>query len=161
MSVTSSDYINMKAPAWEVSNKHHHVACHNPVGVDGTSIVNVHPKVTTESTSAGVVVNQVATARHLVTVTTPEVTPPSSCSPYAASEELDVNKHACPTLSSGLSDVDVDVDGMELCDPSDIHALSSFWEVEEGHVQRQVTDVQGCLKKRLNFWENTLQHRGL
>ena len=154
MSVTSSDYDNLKASAWEVSNKHPHIAGHNPVGVDGTSIVNVHPKVTTDSTNAGVVVTQVATVCHPVTVTTPEVTP-SSFSPCAASEELDVNKHVCSTLSSGLSDVDVD--GMELCDPSDIHALSSFWEVEEGHVQRQVTDVQGRLKKSLIFWENTLQ----
>ena len=61
----------------------------------------------------------------------------------------------CSTLSSNLSDVVVD--GMELCDPSDIHALSSFWEIEEGHAQWQVTDVQGRLKKSLSFWENTLQ----
>ena len=107
-------------------------------------IVNVHPKVTTDSTNAGVVVTQVATVCHPVTVTTPEVTP-SSCSPCKASKELDVNKHVCSTLSSGLSDVDVD--GMEFCDPSDIHALSTFWEVKEGHVQRQVTDVQGRLLK--------------
>ena len=46
---------------------------------------------------------------------------------------------------------------MELCDPSDIHALNSFWEVEEDHPQRQVTDVQGHLKKTLCFWESTLQ----
>ena len=150
--VTSSDYDNMKVSAWEVSNEHHHIACHNPVGVDGTPIVNVHPKVTTDSTSAGGVVTQVATVCHPITVTNPEVTP-SSCSPCTASNELDVNKHVCSTQSSGL----VDVDGMELCDQSDIRTLSSFWEVKEGHAQRQVTDVQGRLKKSLSFWENTLQ----
>ena len=111
----------MKAAAWEVSNKHHHVACHNPVGVDGTSIVNVHPKVTTtDSTSAGVVVTQVATVCQPVTVKTPEVTP-SSCLPCSAFKELDVNKHVYSILSNGLSDVDVD--GMELCDPSDISCI--------------------------------------
>ena len=93
MSVTSSYYDSMKASAWKVSNKHHHVACHNPVGVDGTSTVNVHPKLTTDSTSADVVVTQVATVCHPVTVITPEVTP----SPRATSKELDVNKHVCST----------------------------------------------------------------
>ena len=106
MTVTSSNYDNMKVTTWEGSNIDHHVAGHNPVGIDGTYIVNVPPKVTTASTSAGVdVVTQVTTICHPVTITTHEVTS-LSCSPVTTSEELDANKHV------GLSDVD----GMELND---------------------------------------------
>ena len=89
------------------------------IGVEGTSIANVPPKIPTASTSASAdfdVVTQVITVYHPITITTHEVT--SSCSSVTTSEELDANKHV------GLSDAE----RMELNDPNDIYVSSSFWE---------------------------------
>ena len=64
---------------------------------------------------------------------------PTYCSPGTAPKELEAHSHVDSTLVGGPSEVDVD--RIELHDPSDVQALTTFWEVEEG--QPQVFDVQG------------------